>query len=124
MLTHPFQDTGYENQTLFLSGDKPITFVEFGQIVSELLPGNRHITVKVVSEDEYVKHNLGKQSEELLRPWSSTYKALERGELEKVDPLLKNLLGRELRPIQETLKEMLDAQLGDGGKAATRRYAK
>ncbi|KAK7691670.1 hypothetical protein QCA50_005069 [Cerrena zonata] len=117
-------DVGYENQTLLLSGDKPISFVEFARIVSQILPGDRHITVKVVSEDEYVKNNLGKQSKELLRPWSTTYKALERAELEKVDPLLKTLLGRELRPIEETLKEMLDAQLGDGGKGATARYAK
>ncbi|CAL1711250.1 unnamed protein product [Somion occarium] len=114
--------SGYENTTVLLSGDKPITLLEFAQIASRIL--NRDIKLRVVSEDEYFKNNLGKQSEELLRAWATTYKALARGELEKVDPLLKNLLGRELRPVEVTLKEMLDAQVGDGGKEATARYAK
>lgn len=68
-----------------------------------MLRGNRNIILKVVSEDEYVQANIHKQSEELLRPWSTTYKALARGECATVDTLLKKLLGRELKTMEETL---------------------
>ena len=64
------------------------------------------------SEDEYVQRNRGKHGprgeEEFLRKWATTYKALQKGELDVVDPLLQKILGRPLRPFEESLKETLN----------------
>ena len=126
MLTSPFlpQESGYENQTLLLSGDQSISLSELAQLLSGILPGDRTILTKVVSEDGYVERNIGKQSETLLRRWATTYLALRRGELESVNPLLKSLLGRKLRPIKITLEEMLQADSTNKGRVETERYAK
>ena len=73
----------------------------------------RNVKLVVGSEDEYVQRNLGKHGvrgeEEFLRKWATTYKALERGELAVVDPLLQKVLGRELKPFEATLQETLAA---------------
>ena len=126
MLTYPFlpQESGYENETLLLSGDRSISLSELAQILSGVLPGDRNVAVKVVSEDDYVEGNIGKQPETLLRPWATTYLALSKGELESVNPLLKSLLGRKLRPIEITLEEMLQADSTNKGRVETERYAK
>ena len=92
--------------------------------MSGILPGDRTILTKVVSEDGYVERNIGKQSETLLRRWATTYLALRMGELESVNPLLKSLLGRKLRPIKITLEEMLQADSTNKGRVETERYAK
>ena len=126
MLTYPFlpQESGYENQTLLLSGDRSISLSELAQILSGVLPGDRNVAVKVVSEDDYVERNIGKQPETLLRPWATTYLALRRGELGSVNTLLESLLGRKLRPIEITLEEMLQADSTNKGRVETERYAK
>ena len=58
-----------------------------------------------------MQRNVGKHGprgeEEFLRKWATTYKALERGELAVVDPLLQQILGRELKPFEATLAETL-----------------
>ena len=126
ILTRPFlpQESGYENQTLLLSGDRSISLSELAQILSGVLPGDQNVAVKVVSEDDYVERNLGKQPETLLRPWATTYLALSKRELESVNPLLKSLLGRKLHPIETTLEEMLQADSTNKGRVETERYAK
>lgn len=78
------------------------------------------LKVRIVSEDEYVANNEG--GEELLKKWSTTYPALARGELAVVDPLLREILGRDLRPLELTLREALS--IGDTGDAAVKQYSK
>ncbi|KAI0753323.1 NmrA-like family protein [Daedaleopsis nitida] len=100
---------GYENETRLLSGSRSITLKEIAEKITAI--SGRRITLTVCSEDEYVKANVGKRGprgeEEFLRKWATTYKALERGELDVVDPLLHKVLGRGLKPFEDTLKESL-----------------
>ncbi|KAJ2971646.1 hypothetical protein NUW54_g12458 [Trametes sanguinea] len=100
---------GYENQTLLFSGSRSITLKEIADKVSSLL--GRNVQLVVSTEEDYVRANLGKNGprgeEEFLRKWATTYKALARGELDVVDPLLQKIVGRELKPFEATLKEML-----------------
>ncbi|PIL33745.1 hypothetical protein GSI_04370 [Ganoderma sinense ZZ0214-1] len=100
---------GYENETCLLSGSRTVTLGQIAEKVSQLL--GRNIKLAVGSEDDYVQRNLGKNGprgeEEFLRKWATTYKAMERGELEVVDPLLEESVGRSLKPFEHTLKETL-----------------
>ncbi|KAH9935131.1 NmrA-like family protein [Epithele typhae] len=100
---------GYENETILLSGSRAITLSEIAEKASALL--GRTIKLRVVSEDEYVRRNIGKGGprgeEEFLRRWATTYVAMAKGELAVVDPLLQKVLGRDLKRFDETLKETL-----------------
>ncbi|OJT13278.1 Quinone oxidoreductase 2 [Trametes pubescens] len=100
---------GFENEIRLLSGSHSITLSEIAEKVSSLL--GRTVRLVVVSEDDYVKANVGKPGprgeEEFLRGWATTYKALARGEAGVVDPLLQEVLGRELTPFNDTLKTTL-----------------
>lgn len=100
---------GHENETRLLSGSRTITLGQIAKKVSQLL--GRDIKLVVGNEDDYVQRNLGKngpRGEEFLRKWATTYKALERGELDVVDPFLESVIGRPLKPFEETLKETLN----------------
>ena len=68
------------------------------------------LKVKIIPVDEYVAMMPG--GEKILSRWATTYLALARGELATVDPLLQNILGRELVPFEETLREELLAHTG------------
>lgn len=103
---------------MLLTGDRTLTLKEVTERVSKLL--NRPLELRVVSEDEYVNKNAGKPGprgdEEFLRSWASTYKALEHGEAGVVDPLTRQILGRDLNSFEKTLQEILgvsDAQTMD-----------
>lgn len=56
-----------------------------------------------------------------MRKWATTFPAIARGELAVVDPLLREILGRELKPLEETLREALNV---DSASAAVDRYNK
>ncbi|OSX61883.1 hypothetical protein POSPLADRAFT_1144185 [Postia placenta MAD-698-R-SB12] len=105
---------GFANETLLLSGARTLTLRDLTEKISARV--RRAVTLRVVSEDEYVQHNRGKHGprggEEFLRAWATTFKGLVRGELDVVDPLLQKVLGRELKPFEETLEEMLASQAG------------
>ena len=81
-------------------------------MVSTLL--KRDVKLVVGSENDYVERNRGKRGprgeEDFLRKWATTYKGLGRGELDVVDPLLQEVVGRPLKPFESTLKEMLNIQ--------------
>lgn len=117
------QESGYENETVLLSGTNPISLHELAHKLNHLLPPNKKKTLKVSQENEYCAHNFAQHEDWLLHAWATTYKALARGELETVDPLLQNLLGRELKSFDETLREMI---LGseDSGAQVMEQYAK
>lgn len=113
---------GHENETRLLSGSKTYTLKDIATLASQIL--GREVKLIVSTEDDYVRQNVGKHGprgeEEFLRKWATTYKALEKGELDVVDPLLQKVLGRELRPFEDTLKE----SLGVGPGTVFDQYAK
>lgn len=79
------------------------------------------LKMNIVSLEEYKNSNSG--GDELLTKWSTTYPALQRGELAVVDPLLREILGRDLKPFEETLREALEVS-GDAGESAVKQYSK
>jgi len=114
---------GYENETLLLSGSRTLTLRDLAERISKIL--GREIKLRIVSEDEYVQHNLGKHGprgeENFLRAWSTTFQGLIRGELNVVDPILQTVLGRQLKPVEETLDEVLGVK---ESTAVLEQYAK
>lgn len=110
----------HKNEIVKFTGSRAMTFSELAELISSLLKLSPPLKVKFVSEDEYVASNEG--AEELLRKWSTTYPALVRGELAVVDSLLREILGRDLKPFEDTLKEALS--IGDTGDEAVKQYSK
>ncbi|EKM53466.1 uncharacterized protein PHACADRAFT_76639, partial [Phanerochaete carnosa HHB-10118-sp] len=102
--TAKLMDT-HKNETVLFTGSKAITLSELAGIISNLVKIDPPLQLKIVSEDEYIASNQG--GEDFLRKWATTYPALVRGELAVVDPLLRQVLGRDLKPFEETLKEEL-----------------
>lgn len=72
---------------------------------------DRSITFRIVPVDEYIKYHKRRGAtpsystgeEDFLRKWATTFIAVAMGESAIVDPLLKQLLGRELVPMKDTL---------------------
>lgn len=64
------------------------------------------LQVKIILPDEYVSGN--DSPADVLAKWATTYLALKRGELAVVDPLLREILGQDLKPFEETVKETLE----------------
>jgi len=110
----------HKNETVLFTGSKAITLSELAGIISNLAKIDPPLQLKIVSEDEYVASNEG--GEDLLRKWATTYPALARGELAVVDPLLRQILGRDLKSFEETLREQLS--IGETGEAAVKQYSK
>ena len=96
-----------------LSGSRAVTLSEIAEHLSGLL--GRNIKLVVGSEEDYVKCHVGKHGprgeEEFLRKWATTYVALGKGELAVVDPLLRNVLGRELKPFETTMQDTVNAHV-------------
>ncbi|CAF4034731.1 unnamed protein product [Rotaria sordida] len=102
----------YENKTIFLTGPKAYTLKEITLFVSKIL--DRDIPLRFVSLEEYINHYLNGRGEFWVRLWATTYPALQRGELARVDPTLENLLGRKPKSLEQTIEEILtDKQTGE-----------
>ncbi|KZT63272.1 hypothetical protein DAEQUDRAFT_640178, partial [Daedalea quercina L-15889] len=105
----PFPENGYENHTLVLSGTRAVTLSSLASTISNLL--HRPVHLKVVSEDEYVAANSGLPGPwgeaDFLHKWATSFRALVRGECAVVDPTLREILGREPTPFEETVKSVL-----------------
>ena len=112
------QDT-HKNETLLFSGSKAYSTAETAALITKILNLDPPLKVKIIPLDEYVATNQG--GEELLTRWATTFPAVVRGELAAVDPLLQNILGRELVPFEETLREGL---LENGSAEAVQRYSR
>ncbi len=78
----------------------------------------RPITFRIVPVDEYVEYHKSRGAapsyptgeEDFLRKWATTFRAVTRGETAIADPLLKELLGRELVPMKETLTNLFKSE--------------
>ncbi|KAI0645023.1 NmrA-like family protein [Trametes meyenii] len=104
---------GYENETRVLVGPRSLTLSDVARQVSSLLGRTIHLTIG--TEDEFVRENAAvrgdRGGEDALRGWATTYEALGRGELDvPPDPLLREVLGREPRAFEDTLREVLGAR--------------
>lgn len=95
----------YENQTIFLTGPKAYTLKEVTSIVSKILGQN--ISLRIVSLEEHINYYKNGRDESWVRLWATTYSALERGELARVDPTLENLLGHAPKSLEQTIEEIL-----------------
>lgn len=115
-----FSHNDYENQTIFLTGSKSYTLKQTAGLVSEIL--NREIPVRIVSLQEYINQNLKDRDEVWVRLWATTYPALERGELARIDHTLEKLLKNPLTSFEQTLRDMLTNK--ESGQKATRLYKK
>ena len=106
------QDT-HKNETVLFTGSRSVSLAELGCMISLLLRIDPPLKLNIVSEEDYVGRVPCKG--DWLHFWATTYPALVRGELAVVDPLLQEILGRELKPFEETLRETLGL---DGGEAS------
>ena len=113
----------YANQTIRFTGSKIWTLSELAELITRMLKLDPPLKISIVSLGEYKNNNKG--GEDLLTKWATTFTALQSGELAVVDPLLKEILGRDLKPFEETVKDMLDAP-GIAGdlESAARQYSK
>ncbi|KAI0820929.1 NmrA-like family protein [Irpex lacteus] len=111
----------YANQTIRFTGSEAWTLSELAQLITTNLKLDPPLKLNIVSLEEYKNSNSG--GDELLTKWSTTYPALQRGELAVVDPLLREILGRDLKPFEETLREALGVS-GDAGESAVKQYSK
>lgn len=100
-----FLHNDYKNQTILLTGSKAYTLKQVAGLASEIL--GREIPLRIVSLQEYIDRNLKERDEVWVRLWATTYPALERGEVARVDPTLEKLLGRPLINFEQILKNML-----------------
>ncbi|TFK49576.1 NmrA-like family protein [Heliocybe sulcata] len=127
LLALPPSDTRYDNTTLLFSGPQAnlLSLHQLAPLISRIL--GRPVNVHIVSEDEYVRRHKDESgsnvrgTEDFLRKWATTFEAMKRGETGIVDPTLQEVLGRPLKTMEESLREMLTAQ-GEG--EAIKQYAK
>lgn len=94
----------HESQTVQLTGPTALTINEVVQLLNAIR--NTRIRTRLVSLDEYVQTQV-KAGKPLMwaRHWATTYYAMQKGELATIDPLLRELLGRPLRTMQEFLQQ-------------------
>jgi uncharacterized protein YbjT (DUF2867 family) len=99
----------YVGRTLYLSAASSSTLEDIAAMVSKAM--GREVHVKVVSRDEYVDHYVEKGRDRAsVEWWASTYAALTESECSIDDGTFTELMlgsGRENKPIDETVTEML-----------------
>jgi len=101
----------YEGKTFYLSGSEALTLGDIAKLVSTTK--GKELTTKIVSRQEYVEFYSQRGVEmPSVEWWSTTYAALEAGECATDDMTLLALLesrGKELKPVQKTIQEMLNS---------------
>jgi uncharacterized protein YbjT (DUF2867 family) len=106
----------FVNATVLLSGSAPLPLSSVAGIVSKYLGWEDHpLQIDAVGTEAYVDYQLERRASsksnpptrEFLEAWSTTYPAMERGDTAVVDPLLRDLLGRDIMSMEERLKELL-----------------
>ena len=95
----------YIGQTLRLTGPRVSTIADVANLVEKQT--GRKVSVDLVGKDEaeryhkFEKKSLPEASFWVIESWVGWHDALAQGEAAPVDPLLKNLLGRQPRGIEE-----------------------
>ncbi|RHZ53924.1 uncharacterized protein CDV56_106587 [Aspergillus thermomutatus] len=96
----------YRHQTVLLSGGKTLTLKETVEILGKV--AKRPVRIQTITEDEFAalpqnKENFTYHGVDHSKVWTSTFEAFRRGEAAYVDPLLKELLGREPEDFETTV---------------------
>ena len=119
----------FADKVILLSGPSALSLKDVGTAVSGTLgwKGEQQLKVREVSEDEFVRHHAanrggGKDAEDFVRAWASTFPAIAKGELAVVDPSLEKILGRATKDFQRLLPELLRDVAGAEG--SVKQYAK
>ncbi|MCJ1333722.1 hypothetical protein MMC10_010422 [Thelotrema lepadinum] len=119
----------YTDKTILLSGPRTVSLKAVGAAVSKVLgwEGTGELGVREVTEEEFVKHHAanrggGKEAEDFVRAWASTFPAIGKGELAIVDLSLEQILGRKPEGFHEVLPGLL--QDVTGAKVSLKQYAK
>jgi len=102
---------GYENQIVLLTGPKAYTFADIVDTIKQVI--GKELTLHRVSAEEYVTKNAaideGKKPVQFFEAWRSLIEGVAEGEVETVDPLMGELLGRPpkdgLKVIEDLLRE-------------------
>ncbi|KAI9812171.1 MAG: hypothetical protein M1827_004837 [Pycnora praestabilis] len=106
----------YSNKIVLLSGAQITTLNQLAGMISNVLHWEPPLKVHLTANDEeYVDyhteqkhgHKNNPDTRDFLQSWATTYPAMQKGELAVVDPLLQQLLGRELKPLKTSLVEAL-----------------
>lgn len=93
-------------QTLNLTGPRTTSLKDVSRLVEKHT--GRKVEVKLVGEDEAKKYHLadGKKEEWLVSSWVGWFEAIKDGECAVVDPLLRDLLGRDVDGMEESAEEL------------------
>ncbi|MCJ1386162.1 hypothetical protein MMC17_009288 [Xylographa soralifera] len=122
----------FADQTVLLSGGAAVSLRGVAEMINGILgwQGEEVVEVEELGREKWVdtmvEMKTGKKEDaetrEFMEKWYTTYPAIEKGELDVVDPLLARLLGRKV----ESMKESLRKQLKDvgGTKESIGQYAK
>lgn len=92
-------------QTLNLTGPRTTTLHDVSRLLEKYT--GRKVDVKLVGQDEAKRYHLedGKKEEWLVSSWVGWFEAIKDGECAVVDPMLRDLLGREVNGMEESAEE-------------------
>lgn len=100
----------WAGKTFYLSQKTTKSLKDVAETVSKVT--GREIRLKVVSRKQYEDYYVGRGTERAsVEWWSSSYNALEDGECEIDDETLEDMLreaGRRPKPVEETIREMME----------------
>ncbi|MCJ1392194.1 hypothetical protein MMC18_005061 [Xylographa bjoerkii] len=122
----------FADQTVLLSGGAAVSLRGVAETISGIMgwQGKEAVKVEELGKERWVdamvEMKTGKKEDaetrEFMEKWYTTYPAIEKGELDVVDPRLEGLLGRKLESMEESLKKHLK-DVG-GARESIGQYAK
>lgn len=115
----------FRDKIVLLSGKEAIGFEELAKMVGSAI--GKEVKVSFVDMEKWVsvqtkRRGGGEEEEKFVREWGTTFPAIGKGELEAVDPLLEQLLGRKRKSLEDCVKEMFSKE-GQADRE-TKQYAK
>lgn len=101
-------DRTWIGKTLNLTGSKTYTLKQVAGLLQEHV--GRAVYVDVVGREEARKVHSGNAAREawVVESWSGWFEAIREGECSVVDPLLEEVLGREVRCLEELAGELFE----------------
>jgi uncharacterized protein YbjT (DUF2867 family) len=103
----------FDNRTVVLTGTSPISISNVARAVSDTWGWkDGPLRVEEVGQKDFIEYQVRRKTgdnddpatRDMVTRWSTTYPAIEKGELDLVDPLLQELLGRDLKTIDQTIQ--------------------
>lgn len=100
---------GYDRQIAVLNAQQSITFAEIVDVINETT--GRQVQFEIVSTEKYLKlkeADEGKKPGSFFKVLLSWYDAIKEGELGVIDPLMKDVLGREPVSPKDAIRQLLE----------------